>query len=104
MIRDYAVNDYAMIRFTRDAKLGERFYVRQDGTRAYYFYLGEWSKNQRVHSLIFDELQKKLCSCSKKSDLSVDQKSICTGRPSIIKNLYASREHSFRLGSSENDS
>ncbi|PAV69819.1 hypothetical protein WR25_26063 [Diploscapter pachys] len=41
MIRDYAVNDYAMIRFARDAKLGERFYVRQDGTRAYYFYLEE---------------------------------------------------------------
>ena len=53
--------------------------------------------------LIFDELQKKLCSCSRKLDLNVDRKSICTGRQSIIKNLYVFRERSFRLGLSENN-
>ncbi|CAJ0598819.1 unnamed protein product [Cylicocyclus nassatus] len=41
IVRDYGVNDYAMIRFKRGAKLAERFYVRQDGTRSYYFTLEE---------------------------------------------------------------
>ncbi|KAK6055025.1 methyltransferase domain protein, partial [Cooperia oncophora] len=41
VVRDYGVNDYAMIRFGRGAKLADRFYVRQDGTRAYYFYIEE---------------------------------------------------------------
>ncbi|KAK0406625.1 hypothetical protein QR680_018697 [Steinernema hermaphroditum] len=35
--RDYAIYDHAMLRFGRGAKLEDRFYVRQDGTRAYYF-------------------------------------------------------------------
>lgn len=39
-MRDYGVNDYAMIRFGRGAKLTDRFYTRQDGTRAFYFKLG----------------------------------------------------------------
>ncbi|KAF8358585.1 hypothetical protein PRIPAC_93580 [Pristionchus pacificus] len=41
LIRDYGMNDYAMIRFGREAKLGDRFYARQDGTRAFYFTLEE---------------------------------------------------------------
>ncbi|KHJ90853.1 methyltransferase domain protein, partial [Oesophagostomum dentatum] len=41
IIRDYGINDYAMIRFGRGAKLADRFYVRQDGTRAYYFRIEE---------------------------------------------------------------
>ncbi|CAB3403641.1 unnamed protein product [Caenorhabditis bovis] len=41
IIRDYGVNDHAMIRFGRESRLGDRFYVRQDGTRAYYFDLDE---------------------------------------------------------------
>ncbi|CAI2348784.1 unnamed protein product [Caenorhabditis sp. 36 PRJEB53466] len=44
VVRDYGVNDHAMIRFGKDARLGERFYVRQDGTRAYYFDLEELAK------------------------------------------------------------
>jgi methyltransferase-like protein 6 len=32
-VRDYGVLDYAMIRFGRDAKISDRFYARQDGTR-----------------------------------------------------------------------
>ncbi|VDN37987.1 unnamed protein product [Cylicostephanus goldi] len=42
IVRDYGVNDYAMIRFKRGAKLADRFYVRQDGTRSYYFTLGKY--------------------------------------------------------------
>lgn len=37
IVRDYGINDYAMISFGRGAKLADRFYVRQDGTRAFYF-------------------------------------------------------------------
>lgn len=40
IVRDYGINDYAMLRFGRGAKLAERFYARQDGTRVFYFRLG----------------------------------------------------------------
>ncbi|KAF1760577.1 hypothetical protein GCK72_008826 [Caenorhabditis remanei] len=41
VVRDYGINDHAMIRFGREARISDRFYVRQDGTRAYYFDLDE---------------------------------------------------------------
>ncbi|XP_047499956.1 tRNA N(3)-methylcytidine methyltransferase METTL6-like isoform X1 [Penaeus chinensis] len=37
LVRDYGLYDMAMLRFGPGSKLGERLYVRQDGTRAYYF-------------------------------------------------------------------
>lgn len=37
IVRDYGINDHAMLRFGRGSKLGDRFYARQDGTRAFYF-------------------------------------------------------------------
>ncbi|KAL8560262.1 Methyltransferase-like protein 6 [Nucella lapillus] len=37
LFRDYGLHDYAMLRFAPGQKLADRFYVRQDGTRAYYF-------------------------------------------------------------------
>ncbi|KAH9503293.1 Methyltransferase-like protein 6 [Bulinus truncatus] len=37
LIRDYGLYDHAMLRFSKGHKLSECFYVRQDGTRAYYF-------------------------------------------------------------------
>ena len=40
LLRDYGINDHAMIRFKSGCKLSERFYVRQDNTRAYYFTTG----------------------------------------------------------------
>lgn len=37
IFRDYAVNDYAMSRFSPSSRIKANFCVRQDGTRAYYF-------------------------------------------------------------------
>jgi methyltransferase-like protein 6 len=37
VFRDYGIGDHAMERFANGSKLDENFYVRQDGTRAFYF-------------------------------------------------------------------
>lgn len=39
LIRDYGVYDHSMIRFDKGHKLDEKFYVRQDGTRTFFFSL-----------------------------------------------------------------
>ena len=41
LFRDYGRYDHAQIRFGEGAKLRDHFYVRQDGTRAYFFSLEE---------------------------------------------------------------
>lgn len=43
LFRDYAIYDEAMLRFGEKSKICDQFYVRQDGTRAYFF-----SKEQLV--------------------------------------------------------
>ncbi|XP_071503082.1 tRNA N(3)-cytidine methyltransferase METTL6-like [Diadema antillarum] len=37
LFRDYGLYDHAMLRFSKGHKISDHFYVRQDGTRAYYF-------------------------------------------------------------------
>jgi len=44
IFRDYAIYDKAMLRFSASSKICDQFYVRQDGTRAYFF-----SKQQLVN-------------------------------------------------------
>ncbi|RNA41621.1 methyltransferase 6 [Brachionus plicatilis] len=40
-VRDYGMYDHSMIRFDKGHKLDEKFYVRQDGTRTFFFSLEE---------------------------------------------------------------
>ena len=40
-VRDYAVYDCSQLRFASSSVLGERLYVRADGTRSYFFVLSE---------------------------------------------------------------
>ena len=48
LFRDYGLYDYAMLRFGRGQKIEENFYVRQDGTRAYYFSLGNYDDDNNA--------------------------------------------------------
>jgi len=44
LFRDYGLYDHAMLRFSRGHKIEENLYVRQDGTRSYFFSIEFTSK------------------------------------------------------------
>lgn len=74
VVRDYGLSDHAMYRFGRGAKLGTRFYARQDGTRAYYFKkeeLDELFKNAGFRVKQSEYLSRKTVNHQKR--LSVDR-------------------------------
>jgi len=50
VFRDYGLYDHAMLRFKSGNKLGKNFYVRQDGTRSFFFSRGQ------CKLLVFDHL------------------------------------------------
>ncbi|XP_060725165.1 tRNA N(3)-methylcytidine methyltransferase METTL6 [Tachysurus vachellii] len=55
LFRDYGLYDHAMLRFKSGSKLGENFYVRQDGTRSFFFsreYLANLFQQAGFHSLV----------------------------------------------------
>ena len=51
LFRDYGLYDHAMLRFGRGHKIADNFYVRQDGTRAFYFSEGIYTHSQCHDSL-----------------------------------------------------
>ncbi|XP_027004684.1 tRNA N(3)-methylcytidine methyltransferase METTL6 [Tachysurus fulvidraco] len=55
LFRDYGLYDHAMLRFKSGSKLGENFYVRQDGTRSFFFsreYLANLFQQAGFHALV----------------------------------------------------
>ncbi|KAK1794958.1 hypothetical protein P4O66_010152 [Electrophorus voltai] len=55
LFRDYGLYDHAMLRFKSASKLGENFYVRQDGTRSFFFsreYLANLFHQAGFHTLV----------------------------------------------------
>ena len=56
LFRDYGLHDHAQLRFTAPNRLGENFYVRSDGTRAYYFSLADVERLAHDAGLVVDSL------------------------------------------------
>ncbi|XP_028326215.1 tRNA N(3)-cytidine methyltransferase METTL6 [Gouania willdenowi] len=72
LFRDYGLHDHAMLRFKPGNKLGNNFYVRQDGTRSYFFskeFLAELFEETGFQSVINEYVLRE--TVNKKEGLSV---------------------------------
>ncbi|XP_067147522.1 tRNA N(3)-methylcytidine methyltransferase METTL6 isoform X1 [Apteryx mantelli] len=61
LFRDYGLYDHAMLRFKSGSKLGENFYVRQDGTRSYFFteeFLSQLFKAEGYEQVVNEYVQR----------------------------------------------
>ena len=74
LFRDYAIYDKAMLRFGEGSKISDKFYVRQDGTRAYFFTKEEllklFTSNQRFQSLSIDYVKRETVNNSTQDKFS----------------------------------
>ncbi|XP_009946775.1 PREDICTED: methyltransferase-like protein 6 isoform X2 [Leptosomus discolor] len=72
LFRDYGLYDHAMLRFKSGSKLGENFYVRQDGTRSYFFteeFLSQLFKAEGYEQVVNEYVQRE--TVNRKEDLRV---------------------------------
>lgn len=67
LLRDYGLYDMAQLRFKPGNKIAENFYMRQDGTRSYYFSTEEIEQ-------IFTSVGFKMITCSYVQRRTVNQK------------------------------
>lgn len=60
---DYGLNDLAQLRFSPNSKISDQFYVRNDGTRSYFFTISEISqlaKSADLEVLNIEEYRKEI--------------------------------------------
>ncbi|RWS25889.1 methyltransferase-like protein 6 [Leptotrombidium deliense] len=82
LFRDYGLYDHAMLRFNHGQKLSENFYVRQDGTRAYYF-------SEEFLSSLFEKANfEVVCNRYVFKETVNKKEDICVPRNCIRENLH----------------
>ncbi|XP_063866627.1 tRNA N(3)-methylcytidine methyltransferase METTL6-like [Scylla paramamosain] len=81
LVRDYGLYDMAMLRFGPGSKLGSQLYVRQDGTRAYYFTKDELGS-------LFQEARFTVASCHYVARQTVNKKEGVNARRNFIQGKF----------------
>ncbi|XP_034186698.1 tRNA N(3)-cytidine methyltransferase METTL6 [Osmia lignaria lignaria] len=72
LFRDYGLYDMAQLRFKPGHKISDNFYMRQDGTRTYYFSMEEISKlfeHAGFKTLTCDYIQRRTVNLKEKIDV-----------------------------------
>lgn len=81
LVRDYGLYDMAMLRFGPGSKLGSQLYVRQDGTRAYYFTKDELGS-------LFCEAGFTIASCHYVARQTINKKEGVNARRNFIQGKF----------------